>query len=85
MKYYKCIGSIVNGDNSIEEEIKEIIAFGSKVYYANQKIFKGKLLLEKAKLNLYWSIIRFVITHASETWVLKGSMKIKLLITERKI
>jgi len=59
-------GSIVNGDNSIEEEIKEIIALGSKVYYANQKIFKSKLLLKKAKLKLYWSIIRSVITHASE-------------------
>ena len=49
VKYYKYIGSIVNGDNSIEEEIKEIIALGSKVYYANQKIFKSKLLLKKAK------------------------------------
>jgi len=58
---------------------------GSKVYYANQKIFRSKLLLKRAKLKLYWSIIRPVITHASETWVLKGSMKRKLLIIERNI
>ena len=57
------MGSVVNGDNSIEEEIKEIIALGNKVYSANQKIFKNKLVLKRAKLKLYWSIIRTVITY----------------------
>ena len=84
VKYYKYIGSTPNGDNSIEEEIKEIIALGNKVYYTNQKIFKSKLSLKKAKLKLYWSIIRPLITYASEAWVLKGSMERKLLIIERK-
>jgi len=32
---YKYLGSIANGDNSIEEEIKESIALDSKAYYAN--------------------------------------------------
>jgi hypothetical protein len=35
VKYYKYFGSIVNEDNSIEVEIKEIIGLGNKVYYAN--------------------------------------------------
>jgi hypothetical protein len=38
---YKYLGSIVNGDNSIGDEIKERTALGNKAYYANQKIFKG--------------------------------------------
>ena len=50
-----------------------------------KKIFKRKLILKKAKLKLYQTIIRPVITYASETWVLKESIKRKLLITERKI
>jgi len=35
VKSYKYLGSIANGDNSVEEEIKESIALGSKAYYAN--------------------------------------------------
>jgi hypothetical protein len=37
VKSFKYLGSIVNGNNSIEEEIKEIFILGSKAYYANSK------------------------------------------------
>jgi hypothetical protein len=37
LKSYKYLGSIVNGDNSTEEEIKGRIALGNKAYYAHQK------------------------------------------------
>jgi hypothetical protein len=40
---YKCLGSIVNRDNSIEEEIRERIMSGNKAYYANRCRFKSKL------------------------------------------
>jgi len=56
-----------------------------KLYYANKKIFKSKLVSKKAKLKLYWTIITPAITYASETWVLKESMTRKLLISERNI
>lgn len=39
----------------------------------------------KTKLILYWTKIRPVMKYASETLVLKESMKRKLLIAERKI
>jgi hypothetical protein len=57
----------------------------SKTYYANPKVFESKLLSKKAKLQLYRTIIRPVISCASKTWVLKESVKQKLVITERKI
>ena len=44
VKYYIYFGSIVNGDNSIEEEINEIIALDNKAHYTNQTIFKSKLV-----------------------------------------
>jgi len=50
VKSSKYLGSVVNGDNSIEEEITERIALGSKAHYANQKILKIKLLSKKGKL-----------------------------------
>jgi hypothetical protein len=82
VKSCKYIGSAVNGDNYIEEEIKEGIAVGIKTYYAYQKKLKSKLVSKKAKLKLCWTTIRPVTIYASETWVLKESMKRKLLITK---
>jgi len=54
------------------------------VYHANRNIFKSKLISKKAKLKFYRNV-RPVITYSSETWVLKESVKRKLLVTGRKI
>jgi hypothetical protein len=40
VKQFKYLGSTINKGNSIEEEIKERIALGNKVYFANQKFLK---------------------------------------------
>jgi hypothetical protein len=85
MKSFKYLGSIVNGNNSIEEEIKERIILGNKEYCANQALFKSKLLSKKTKLKIYWTLVRPVITYACETWVLKEAIKQKLLVFEKKI
>jgi hypothetical protein len=85
MSSYKYLGSIVNGDNTIEEEIKTRIIQGNKAYYANQILFKSKLIAKSLKLYFYTTVIRPVVTYGSETWVLKEAMKQKLLIFERKI
>jgi hypothetical protein len=42
------------------------------------------LLSKKTKLKIYWALVRPVITHACETWVLKETIKQKLLVFERK-
>jgi hypothetical protein len=34
---------------------------------------------------LYWSIIRPTVTYGCETWVLKGTIKNKLMVLERKV
>jgi hypothetical protein len=85
VRSFKYLESIVNGNNSIEEEIKERIILGIKAYYANQALFKTKLLSKKTKLKIYWALVRPVITHACETWALKEAIKQKLLVFERKI
>jgi hypothetical protein len=64
----------VNSDNSIEEEIQYRITLGNKAYYANQFLFKSRLVSNKSKMKLYWSIIRPVVTYACETWVLKETI-----------
>jgi hypothetical protein len=66
-------------------EIQHIITLGNKAYYANQFFFKSRLVSKKSKLKLYWSIIRPTETYACETWVLKETIKNKLMVFERKV
>jgi hypothetical protein len=84
VQQYKYLGFIINDSNSIKEEIKERIALGIKAYYANQKFFKSRLITKHSKLKLYRTVIRTIVTYASETWVLKETIIQKLLVFERK-
>ena len=72
---YSYLGSTANSDNSTEEEIQYRITLGNKAYYANRFLFKSRLVSKKSKLKLYWSIIRPMVTHACEVWVLKENIK----------
>jgi hypothetical protein len=82
---YKYLGSTVNSDNSIEEGIQYRITLGNKAYYANQCFFKSRLVSKKSKLKLYWSIIRPIVTYVCEAWVMKETIKNKLMVFERKV
>ena len=50
-----------------------------------QYIFKNKSASRKPKLKVYWSVIRPVVVHGCETWVLKESIIQRLSVFERKI
>jgi hypothetical protein len=82
---YKYLGSTVNSDNLIEEEIQYRITLGNKAYYANQFFFKSSLFSKKSKLKLYWSIIRPTVTYGCETRKKKKTIKNKLMVFERKV
>jgi hypothetical protein len=84
VKSFKYLGSIVNGNKSVEEEIKERISLGNKAYHANQELFKSKLLIKKSKLRMYQALVRPVVTYACETWALKENTRLKLQVFERK-
>ena len=80
MKSFKYLGSVVNGNNLIEEEIKERISLGNRAYYANQVLFKSKLWTRNSKLQMYTTLVRPIVTYAFETWVLKENIKTKLRV-----
>jgi hypothetical protein len=67
VKSFKYLGSIVNGNNSIEEEIKGRISLGNTAFYANQDLFKSKLLSKKSKLRMYQTLVTPVVIYACET------------------
>jgi len=85
VRQYKYLGSIINDSNSIEEEIKERIALGTKAYRANQKLFKSRLVTKYSKLKLYRTVIRQRVTYASEIRGLKETIIQKRLVFDRKI
>jgi hypothetical protein len=58
VKSFKYLGSIVNGNNLIEEEIKRIISLRNNAFYANQDPFKSKLLTQNSKLRMYKTLVR---------------------------
>jgi hypothetical protein len=74
VKSFKYRGSILNTDNTMEEEIKERIALGNKVYFANKIMFQSRLITKRAKLKLYYSVIRPTVTYSCETWILKETI-----------
>ena len=71
VRSFRYLGTIVNGNNTLEEEIRERIVKGNKAFYANRALFESKLLSRKSKLKLYWSVTRPVVVYSCETWVLK--------------
>jgi hypothetical protein len=48
----------------MEKGIKERIAIGNKVYFANKKMFQSRLTTKRAKLKLYYSVIRPIVTYS---------------------
>ena len=79
------MGTVVNTDSCIEEEIKVRIAAGNRAFHVHKKLFKSKLISRNIKLQLYNTLIRPTVTYASETWVLKENIINKLMIFEREI
>jgi hypothetical protein len=80
------LGAVVNdGNNTLEEEIRERIVKGNKAFYANKTLFKSKLVSRKSKLKLCWSVIRPIVVCGCETWVLKESIIQRPSVFERKI
>jgi hypothetical protein len=63
------------GGGAIVEEIKERRALVNKSLFANKRMFQSKLISKMAKLKLYCSVIRTVVTYARETWTLKETTK----------
>jgi len=82
---FKYLGTMVNTDNCIEEEMKERIAAGNRAYQVHKKLFSSKLISRNVYLQLCNTLIGRTVTYASETWVLKENMANKLMIFEREI
>jgi len=85
VRSFSYLGTIMNGNNTLEVEIRERIVKGNKAFCANRALFKSKSVSRKPKLKLYWSVIRPVVVYSCETWVLKENIIQRLSVFEREI
>jgi hypothetical protein len=63
----------LNNRGKLSEEIRKRIMTGNKAYYANSQLLKSALLSRSTKMKLYRTLIRPVVTYATETWTLNIS------------
>jgi len=68
----------------IQEEIKERIAAGNKVFYVNKNMM-FKLLTRRSRMRIYRSLIRPVVTYGCIAWVLKDIHEQQLRMLEREV
>jgi hypothetical protein len=79
------LGAILHENNRMQFEIAERIRKGKRAYYANAKHLKSKLLKRSTKMRIYLTVIRPVVTFASETRTLTEKDEMRLRVCERQI
>uniref|UniRef100_A0A8D9DTK6 Craniofacial development protein 2 n=1 Tax=Cacopsylla melanoneura TaxID=428564 RepID=A0A8D9DTK6_9HEMI len=81
---FKYLGNLIDNANC-STSIKERIQAGFRAYYANLSLLKNKLLNRAAKIQIYKTLIRPVVTYGGETWTLTEADKERLRRFERKV
>ena len=72
---------IINSKNDITETIQDRI----QAYYANQMMLKNRYINSGAKMHIYKTLIRPVVTCGCESWTMKKEDENILRRFERKI
>ena len=63
-------GTLISNDNSVEKEIQRRILAGNRTYFAAISLFRSRLLSRAAKIILYKTLIRPVVSFGAEAWTL---------------
>ena len=58
---------------------------GTRAYLSHLKLFKSNILSKRAKMKLYKTLIRPVVTYGAEAWTIKSANEQQLTVFERKI
>jgi hypothetical protein len=82
---FKFLGMIINSKNNMTETIQYRIQAGNKAYYANQMMLKNTYINRGAKMQIYKTLFRPVVTYGCEFWAMKKEDENILRRFERKI
>jgi hypothetical protein len=78
------LGSLVTSDNNVSEEITNYLIATNRSYFG-LKVNLRQLLSRKAKILIHKTLVRPVLTYASETWIMTRNGERRLSIFKRKI
>jgi len=67
---YKCLGTILTNQNSIQEEIKSRLKSGNACFHSVQNPLSSSFLSRNLKLKIYRTVILPIVLHACKTWSL---------------
>ena len=67
---FKCLGTTLTNQNSIQGEIKSKLKLGNVCYHSVQKLLSSSMLSKNLKLKIYRTIIFPVVLYGCETWSL---------------
>src|ERR1700744_132045 len=79
------LGSLVNSENNIGEEIRRRVTLGNRSFYSLQKLFRSKTLHRNLKCQLYRSLVRLILAYGSEAWCMTQTDEQTILVFERRI
>lgn len=85
VEQFTYLGTLFARKPNIRGEIEARIMSGNRGIATMQRILRNKNISRQTKLRLYKTVIRPIVTYASETWTLNTAEQIKLEIWERKV
>lgn len=85
VKNFSYLGSEIDHQNDINPEIRRRIIAANRCFFGLRPLLKSHLIKRRTKIMLYKTLIKPVLTYASETWTLTMREERTLAIFERKV
>jgi len=79
------LGTTLQNQNSIQEEIKSRLKSGNACYYSAQNLLSSRLLSKNLKIKIYRTIILPVVLYGCETWSLSLREERRLRLFENRV
>jgi hypothetical protein len=73
---FKYLGIVIKEEGRIRECVKDRTQTGNRAYTANHHMLKSKIIKRSVKMQIHKTLIRWVVTYGSKTWILTKSDRI---------
>lgn len=79
------LGSSVNSQNNITEEIKRRILLANRTLFGLSRVLRSRFIRRGTKMNIYKTLILPVLMYGCEAWTLSEADQQLLMVFERKV
>jgi len=85
VEQFKCLGTSVTHENTIQEELKSRLNSGNACYHSVQNILSSSLLFKNLKIKIYKTTVSSVVLYGCETWSLILRDERRLRVFENRV